>query len=64
MNSVTIISINYMDFLFKFLDECVTMVTLFNLPASISCLLPDYVAMTTAKHLICVSFACKWHKQS
>lgn len=52
MNSVKIVSINSMDFIFAFLDKYVMMLTLFNLQASISYLLPDYVAMTPAKQAL------------
>lgn len=49
MNSVKIMSINSMDFIFVSLDECVMMLTLFSLQASVSYHLPDHVAMTPAK---------------
>lgn len=49
MYSVKIISVNSADFIFTFLDKCVMMLTLFNLQASISYLLPGCVAMTPAK---------------
>lgn len=52
MTSVKIVSINSMDFIFASLDKCVMMLTLFNLQASISHLLPDYVAMTPAKQAL------------
>lgn len=51
-NSVKIISINYMDFLYKFLDKYVMVVTLFDLQASISYLFPDCISVTTDKLLM------------